>query len=69
MCLLALSDDERAQKSMPKSVELKNRKKKRGSLSETKGGGYCPPDQGYSIDQARLIVQKFLKENPQALHQ
>lgn len=42
---------------------------KGGSVSETMAGGYCPPDQGYSLDQARLIVQKFLKENPQALHQ
>ena len=42
---------------------------KGGSVSETKAGGYCPPDQGYSPDQARLIIQKFLRENPQALHQ
>jgi hypothetical protein len=42
---------------------------KGGSVSETKAGGCCPPDQGYSADQARLIIQKFLRENPQALHQ
>jgi hypothetical protein len=30
---------------------------------------YCPPEKGISADQARLIVEKYLRDHPEELHQ
>jgi hypothetical protein len=29
---------------------------------------YCPPESGISTEQARLIVEKFFRNNPEQLH-
>jgi hypothetical protein len=29
---------------------------------------YCPPDDGLSATQARLIIEKYLKDHPEMLH-
>jgi len=29
---------------------------------------YCPPKDGVSVDQGRLIIEKYLREHPQDLH-
>jgi hypothetical protein len=39
-----------------------------GTLPGPKGThSYCPPDDGIAPDQARLIVQKFLRDHPERL--
>jgi hypothetical protein len=30
---------------------------------------YCPPEEGVSVDQGRLIVEKYLREHPEQLHE
>jgi hypothetical protein len=29
---------------------------------------YCPPKEGVSVDQGRLIVEKYLRDHPEKLH-
>jgi Rap1a immunity proteins len=31
-------------------------------------GKYCPPNSGVSVDQGRLILEKFMRDNPETLH-
>jgi hypothetical protein len=33
------------------------------------GFGYCPPEKGVSVDQGRLVVEKYLREHPEKLHE
>ena len=41
----------------------------RGMLTgDTAHGHYCPPDEGLSVDQARLIAEKYLREYPEHQH-
>lgn len=37
-------------------------------FSEKFAGKYCPPKGGTDAIQARLVVEKFLKEHPEKLH-
>ena len=39
-----------------------------GVASEKFPGKYCPPDSGISAPQARLIIEKFLRDHPERLH-
>jgi Ssp1 endopeptidase immunity protein Rap1a len=29
---------------------------------------YCPPEEGISVDQGRLIIEKYLRDHPEQLH-
>jgi Rap1a immunity proteins len=41
-----------------------------GTLSATMPGPkYCPPKEGLDATQARLIIEKYLRNNPEKLHQ
>lgn len=40
-----------------------------GSLSSKVSAGYCPPSDGVSVEQGRLILDKFMRDNPAMLHQ
>jgi hypothetical protein len=31
-------------------------------------GRYCPPKEGVSVAQGRLIIEKFMRDHPEALH-
>jgi hypothetical protein len=32
-------------------------------------GKYCPPKDGISVDQGRLIVEKYFRDHPEELHE
>jgi hypothetical protein len=40
-----------------------------GHYSAEHGIKYCPPDDGLSEVQARLIIEKFLREHPERMHE
>jgi hypothetical protein len=41
-----------------------------GRAAGQRGPGiYCPPNEGMSVDQTRLIVEKYLRDHPEKLHQ
>jgi hypothetical protein len=39
-----------------------------GLLLGSSAKKYCPPEQGVSVSQGRLIIQKFMRENPKMLN-
>jgi hypothetical protein len=32
-------------------------------------GKCCPPNGGVSVDQGRLIIEKYMRNNPETLHE
>ena len=39
-----------------------------GDFSAKVTVGYCPPEEGISVEQGRLIIEKYMRDNPAILH-
>lgn len=40
-----------------------------GSITARETVGYCPPKEGLSTEQGRLIIEKYMRDNPRLLNE